>query len=593
MKIDVSDIGARLMVIAPSGQVLHANETARKQIGLYRVEGRSLEDLLSRPCRARVLRALERAFDGDELMEEFEFVTGTVGIMNLFRIALANNEQAVAAIFFAASQAVGAEEGGKASPGSPLVSRGITMTLNRLEQKLHKAETRCAEALKAAMTDMPTGLRNRAGLEFELQNEVEHAGAEGACLILTYLDLSRFKQLNDTHGHIVGDKVLRIVGRRLKAFGQVSCAARVGGDEFAILVRHPGHPDTFVQGLEQLWPRLFAPAKVDGTRLSFSGSAGISVFGHDAFDAAALKAHADEALVEAKRRGKDTIQLYDCALAERSKRRAILAQDLPAALVTGDIYPVYQPIVPCQANMGYGVEVLARWRHPVFGEVAPDEFVEIAAESGLISALDIHISETACRDLLTLVECRRLSFVSLNISPQELSRPEFLDRLIHVIGQTGIRRDAVCFEVTESDIISDLVAAKQALERLKDAGMSIALDDYGTGYSNLRALLDLQVDKLKIDRSLVSRLAVDERAMRVVLSVIHLARVFNAELVAEGIEDSTQAAIAQAMGCQYLQGFAFSRPLALEDLKCWLEDQVSETTQPTATATVHSLQASA
>lgn len=574
MKFEISDKTGEFILLAADGTVLESDQQTLRHIGPHRLAGRRLCDVLTPASRARIGRSLDLCLKGESRIEELEFRTRARLIVKLFRVELDGGTAAIAATAIAAAtgeQPWRSAAGSSGSGAMALLGKGVSLQLGRLQNQMADLRAKYEQARHASMIDTPTGLYNRAGLDAWLQKEASPGGAERTRLFLVYLDLDDFKRFNDTYGHILGDKVLRVLARRLMACRQTLCAARVGGDEFAILARHDPADGPLADALSELMPRIFREARINGLHLRFSGSAGFSVLNDDAYDITGLKEHADSALVEAKRSGKNRVRPYDSELADRQRRRCCLERDLPGAISSGSIRAAYQPIIPACGRSGYGVEVLSRWNHYEFGYVSPDEFVSLASEMGLIGALDLHVARTALRELAPLIRSGALDFISLNASPLELVRHDHIDQLIEAVQASGIPPGAICVEVTESEFISDIEGASRAIARLKKAGIKIALDDYGTGYSNLRALLNLPVDKLKIDRSLVQGLATDERTMRVVLSIIHLARIFNADLVAEGIETREQAAVARAMGCHYLQGFAFSSPVYLDALTSWLE----------------------
>ncbi|WP_158085592.1 sensor domain-containing protein [Henriciella aquimarina] len=572
-------INSELFVVDRQGKILFANSAFCTRLGLHRAAGRRFLDLLERSGRMRARRSLEDALKGEDQIEEYTFFNGAVSVMKLIRIGSDETTDLVAGLSFVSSPAVHAKavEGAQDTPSpdaAALVYKGLSLERLRLEHRLRRAQLKHKEALKASNTDHPTGLKNRAGLDRDLQKEVVQAGAECANLFLVYIDLDDFKFINDTYGHHVGDRLLRAIGRRLRAPGNVVSAARVGGDEFAVLARsEEKDPEAFTELARQVWSRVFDAIRIDGLSLNLTGSAGVSAFGADAFDLETLKRNADAALIEAKRSGKNQVRLFDAALEQKRARRKALEQGLRHAVSKETLEPFYQPIVPGKSDLGIGVEVLARWQDEHLGDVPPDEFIRVATDCGLLSDLDLLVARKACRELKPLVESGQVSFVTFNVSPMVLSRDDHVDRFIEAVRCCGLSLENICIEITESDIFPDFEQAKATIATLKRAGIKLALDDYGTGYSNLRALLDLPVDGIKIDRSLMTGVANDERAMRVVRSIIHLARVCNAWLVAEGVETAAQVAVAQAMGCHYVQGYALSKPLAFADLETWLVRQ--------------------
>lgn len=449
--------------------------------------------------------------------------------------------------------------------------RRIPEVTASLEDRLRVAESRRHEAVEAARRDPATGLRNRIGLDADLEAAISQPPAPDQSLYLLFLDLDHFKHINDTFGHRTGDEVLRVVARRFRSVRSVCSAARIGGDEFALLLREATltGPE-LAAAITRLAPRVFAPVRVDGRLIPVGGSVGVSVFGRDGFDAETMKLHADTALIEAKRRGKDRVKIFDRDLALRSERRRILERDLRRAIPAQALHVYFQPILPLRGQGGCGAEVLARWNHPVLGPVGPDEFVRIASDAGFISELDFSVMRAACAEARPWIRSGELTFLSFNVSPLEIVRPGHAETFLEILEAYGIPARRVCVEIVETAIVRDLKRATAALTKLKAAGVSIALDDYGTGYSNLRALLDLPIDKIKIDRSLVAEVAEDERAMRLVLSLVQLARVFKADLVPEGVENRAQAAMIASMGCHYAQGYSICAPLPGRAFHDWL-----------------------
>ncbi|WP_018148769.1 putative bifunctional diguanylate cyclase/phosphodiesterase [Henriciella marina] len=562
------------ILIGRDGSILEANAPFHKMTGLHRLGGRKYGDLLAPEDRKRWAHVLDLLSLGDARIEDQQFFSGASAVINFTTVKMGCGQPAIAG--FVLVDSVGnapAQDPLGASPGlNPArLFKGVSAARLRLEGRISSLESQLQDALRLAHTDYPTGLKNRIGLDEDIQKEIAREGAESANLFLVTVDLDDFKQVNDTYGHHTGDRLLRAIGRRLRAPADVVSAARIGGDEFAILVRSAAPAgEAFLAGLETLHARIWRPVTIGGTALTLSGSAGVARLSLRSGTAVTALRNADAALLEAKEAGKNQVRLFDKALAARRRRRKILETDLAFAIRRQEIAAAYQPVISARGENFNGVEVLARWEHPEFGRIAPDEFIDLAGRAGALTDLDLGVVRRACRELGPLFASRQLQFVSFNISPQEISRRDHVLAFIDILKGSSIPLERTCVEITETDIITDFEAARTAIQDLKAEGVTIALDDYGTGYSNLRALLDLPIDVIKIDRSLIADVAKDKRSMQAVVSIVNLARVFNADLVAEGLESGDQIAVSQALGCKFLQGFGIARPMNSDQLLQWL-----------------------
>lgn len=523
------------------------------------------DSLVTHPsCIDRIREAERRVLAGADSLDEETLITGTVLLTVRRPVTLPSGRVIIAGIVLSILD-VADTAAGQARESirkyEAIVARARQPDIERvrtLEERLELARQSESAATKAAHTDPATGLRNRIGFDLDLSAALNNPLAPDRILCVGYLDLDRFKFINDSYGHKIGDTILRAVAKRLVSWPGVRSVGRMGGDEFAILFEHPRvAPHVLVEHISVQRNRIFRSARVHGKLIPVSGSIGLSVHGLDAEDAESLLLNADTALIEAKKLGREQVRLFDAALALRTFRRLTLERDLRKAIAKGDIYPVYQPIVDARTRNIIGAEVLARWSHRALGRIPAQEFISMAVECGLISALDFGLMRKACETFRTIILNGHLDFISFNASALEIVRPGYADEFLGLIRRSGIPAQKVCIEIVESSIIHDLGRARMNIEALKDQGVRIALDDYGTGYSNLRALLDLPIDRIKIDRSIVEDAVEDERARKLIVSVAQLAQVFDAELIAEGVEDETQAAYLEGMNCDYLQGHLF------------------------------------
>ena len=392
---------------------------------------------------------------------------------------------------------------------------------------------------------------------------------------LVVADLDRLRRLNEALGHDRADMVLAALGARMKsAFSADSLPARIGEDEFAILVKSgPVRPSDRLRGaLEQ-------PLRVAGFDIYPTLSIGAvrAEGGPDAPDAAELLRRAELAVEQAKTVGRGGAAAYGRALESDSLSRLALESDLRNAFVRGEIEPFYQPIVNLANGAVAGFEALARWRHPKRGLVPPDEFLTPAAEMGLMNDLGLMMMRTSARQLAEWQERHPTSgklFVSVNLSSGEIERHGLVEDVARIISEARLRPGALKLEVTESDIMRDTNRAAVTLQKLREAGASLALDDFGTGFSSLTYLARLPFDTLKIDRYFVLTMTQDEGSAKIVRSVVNLGRDLSLEVVAEGVENAQLASQLLSVGCHYGQGFGYAPALAANDAEVYLNESL-------------------
>ncbi|NYD42857.1 sensor domain-containing protein [Nocardioides panaciterrulae] len=414
---------------------------------------------------------------------------------------------------------------------------------------------------EAALTDDLTGLPNRARLMQHLQAALVGGGAGTAVL---FIDLDRFKIVNDARGHAVGDALLQAVAGRLKAAaGPAHTVARFGGDEFLVVCE-----DTDEAGACAVAERLLAvldePFVVDGGEAVLSASVGVAVTSTTTTGSALLR-HADAAMYAAKLAGRSRVRVFDSAMAAQAEDRFGLANDLRRALSRDQLDMHYQPVVDLRTGRVLGAEGLARWSHPNRGSVPPSRFVAVAEDVGLTARLDSWAVARATRDLRTMRATGALSpeaYVAVNISANTLGDPA-LERWVDAgVAAAGLEPRDVVLELTESAIMVDPASALELLQRLRERGYGIAVDDFGTGHSSLAYLRDLPVTILKIDRTFVAELGEDAGACAIVASIIELAGAVGATVVAEGVETAVNARLLRELGCDAAQGWLWSPAVA-------------------------------
>ena len=454
--------------------------------------------------------------------------------------------------------------------------------LNDLMARVTQLESERELTLRLAQTDSLTGLVNRGAFTAALCEQLEAAKAAGDKVSLIVVDLDRFKHLNDTLGHHAGDLLLAEVGERLRAdAGPGELAARLGGDEFALISKgRVAH-----ERARRLVDVLSRPHAIYGRQVSPGASVGVAVYPDDAAEAGDLQRFADMALYRAKLQGGGRWSAFDADLRDENLRRLTLEAELRRGIPAGEIEPWFQPVVDAKDGRIVGVEVLARWRHPEHGLLLPAAFVPMAEELGLIGRIDEAVFEAGCGRAAAWVEMGLIEAVSFNVSPRDLIDPGFSRKLIGRLAKTALPATALTVEITETFLLQDLALSRRHIERLNAKGVRIALDDFGTGYSNLRALMHLPIQTVKLDRSLISDIAKDGRVAKLVVSMLHAAHALGVQIVAEGVEEEAQAIILRAAGCDRMQGYWFARPMPGDQLEEALHNsqaaaQVSLTSEP-------------
>jgi diguanylate cyclase (GGDEF)-like protein len=389
---------------------------------------------------------------------------------------------------------------------------------------------------------------------------------------LILLDLDGFKLVNDSLGHLAGDRLLVMVAAGLQEVvraageaGDADVVARLGGDEFAILVPHLSRPEVAAGIAERISAHFQAPVELAGRRVFSSFSTGIVVCGPGHRDPEDLLRDADTAMYHAKSRGKRRFVVFENSMRDRAVARMELETDLRIAAETGAFALVYQPKVWLSDRKVTGFEALLRWPHPTRGFLPPSEFIEAAEESGLIIPIGVWALRQACQQAAVW----QAQFpsdpplaISVNLSPRQFAQPDLLDCIAEILGATRVAPGSLHLEVTESILIGNPEVARQILTALRDMKVGVHLDDFGTGYSSLAYLHKFPFDTLKIDRSFVARLCTDRDTSEIVRSVLSLAETLGVGVVAEGVETEAQLTKLRDLGCPYGQGYYFSKPVS-------------------------------
>jgi diguanylate cyclase (GGDEF)-like protein len=420
-----------------------------------------------------------------------------------------------------------------------------------------------AVAVKLSHTDRLSGLANREGLRLLLDERVEQARSVRSDVVLLYLDLDGFKEVNDAYGHATGDSLIRAVAAGLTVLvGPDAVLARIGGDEFAIVISGR-NSEAKATALADAILTFFDEPLTLGERVVVVGcSIGLCTSAGGSVDGAELTRRADMAMYSSKDGGRGRWTVYDPKMDEERETRNLLESDLRDSIGRDEIQVVYQPVVDAKTFDLVGVEALARWTRQGHGPVSPDVFIPIAETSGLIDQLGLRVLR---KSLLQLRQWPGLK-LSVNVSPGQFRDPAFVEHVAGVFTETGIEPGRVVLEMTETYFIQSPERARLALDRLRNFGLRIALDDFGAGFSSVGYLRQFGFDRMKIDRSLVQSLERGHRAVEMLQATVALARSLGIPVTAEGVETEQQAVILRLSGCDQLQGYLFGRPQSPEQI---------------------------
>jgi diguanylate cyclase (GGDEF)-like protein/PAS domain S-box-containing protein len=415
-----------------------------------------------------------------------------------------------------------------------------------------------------AFHDSLTGLPNRALFDDRLTQALVRLRRHGDRIAVIFIDLDDFKTVNDSLGHAVGDELLRTTSGRLEAALRAQdTAARLGGDEFAVLVEELEDDDAS-EIAERIRLALQEPVTIGGRRLTPSASIGIASPEPTATTDEVL-GNADVAMYVAKERGKGQVVRFEPVMRERVVERLNLTADLGTALDEGQFYLDYQPVVDLSTEAITGVEALIRWAHPTRGRVAPDQFIGLAESTGHIVPIGLWVLETACAQLRRWQDEQPQAAdleMHVNVSIRQIADPTFPASVREILTTTGVAPERVTLEITEHLLLDDSDLVQRQLREVKDIGVRLAVDDFGTGYSALSYLQAFPIDALKIDRSFVSGIDLDEEKARLVQGIVEIGHSLNLRVVTEGIEQPGEAALLRDIDSGYGQGFLFSRPVA-------------------------------
>ncbi len=462
--------------------------------------------------------------------------------------------------------------GGAAESEESRKSRAVVMH-NAAVLRRERVKRKWAErnVRRLAYQDQLTGLINRAYFQLRLKNTLRHSARFERAVMLLIIDLDQFKEINDRLGSSNGDTLLQKAGERIKqCMRATDTVARIGGDEFAVVVSNAKGAKIIDSMAQKLIAAIAEPFIIDGQTLNISCCVGATLFPSDARDAETLQQNAHLALARAKQDGSGGYQVYDAAMNEQVRLRRQLEEELSAAISNEELLVYYQPQVDISTGDVRGIEALVRWQHPERGMIPPVMFVPIAEASGLILPMTGLVMKKACADLKRCLDAGLdIERVSVNLSANLLQHADLIQMISQILRETGLPAKRLEVEITESMVMGDIEKSSITLNSLYLLGVGLALDDFGTGYSSLTYLRQFPLSTLKIDRSFITEMSANAEDIAIVRAVIALAHSLHLQVIAEGVEEETQLNILKQEKCDQVQGYYFSRPLPVDELIGW------------------------
>jgi diguanylate cyclase (GGDEF)-like protein/PAS domain S-box-containing protein len=421
--------------------------------------------------------------------------------------------------------------------------------------------------------DVLTGLPNRMSFSEKLEQCLKNADRSNTILALFFIDLDHFKEINDSLGHGVGDKVLKKVTKLLKEALRIGdTLSRLGGDEFTVIAQNLLNKEDASYLAEKILKILKEPLIIDEHVLYVSSSIGISLFPSDGEPTQDLLKYADAAMYRAKDEGRNNFQFYSAEMTQHALQRIVMESNLRKAISNQELVVYYQPQINGHSNTLIGMEALVRWKHPQQGFIFPDSFIPLAESTGIIIDIDYFVMKTAMQQFVKWYkEGMNPGRLALNLSVKQLKNSKFIEMLTRMLQETECKTEWIELEVTEGQIMSNPEEAIKVLRQISDMGIELAIDDFGTGYSSLAYLKKLPIDKLKIDRSFIIDLPNNEEDEGIAKAVIALAKSLNLKIIAEGVETVEQKDFLVQNGCVNIQGYFYSRPIPNDEMEHFLQ----------------------
>ncbi len=446
-------------------------------------------------------------------------------------------------------------------------SQYVALFIDITKQKEREA---CIEY--QAYHDALTALPNRRLFHDRLERALAQVERNGESLAVLFIDLDRFKNINDSLGHDIGDQLLQAVAQRLKkAVRHEDSVARLGGDEFTVLLSRVSKRKEVEKIARKLTTVFRQPFEIDGHTLHISTSMGVALFPSDGKTPESLMKNADSAMYRAKEKGRNTYCFYSQQMNALAENRLVLENDLHDALMHGELIPFYQLQRDAHSGAVSGFEVLLRWNHPERGIVMPGEFIALAEESGLIVPIGAWVLEEACRQAKVWIDAGQADLtVAVNLSARQFQEPDLVKQVAEILNKTGLSARHLELEITENLLLQHSDQNSAVLQELHELGVCLALDDFGTGYSSLSYLKKFPFDRLKIDQSFVRGLPDNREDAALVEAIITLGHTLGLDIIAEGVESEAQLTFLRERGCDLIQGYLFSEPLPAEKVAQFL-----------------------
>lgn len=450
----------------------------------------------------------------------------------------------------------------------------ISMSINNLAKAVNARESQLIESQKKleylSTHDELTGLLNRRLFNTSFEQALRKAQEKGLKLALLFIDLDQFKQVNDTLGHILGDKLLVQVANRLNLYlGENNTLSRIGGDEFTIYVEDVKDKDDVERFAQNILDEFHKPFECAEYEINITASIGISIYPHDGLDYVTLSKNADLAMYKSKDVGRNNYSFFSVEFSNYLEKRTNVINALKIALQNKDEFMLlYQPKISIKTKKIIGIEALIRWNSSVLGFVGPDEFISVAEDTHMIIEIGKWVLNKACSDFVKLKNCGyALEHISINVSTVQLKFSDMLESVKEAIEQTNISANEIELEVTESYTATNEIDVITTLGNFRKMGISLAIDDFGTGYSSLSYLQKLPITRLKIDKAFVDDLPDSAESEAVVKSIIALAESFNLKITVEGVETQKQVEFFEDKYCDDIQGYVYSKPITYDELK--------------------------